>query len=115
MTNETYGIESLKAVIDVGISFPMQAAKTVKGKFKLIYILAFLDEARLLTEVLADKEMILKEFKDLTAEEKTELIAHAKESFDLPDDSVEILVENALTWGVSTITLINEAKKVLKK
>lgn len=115
MTNETYGIESLKAAVDIAISFPMQAAKTIKGKFKLIYLLAFLDEGRMLAEVIGDRDNIMKEFKDLTPEERAELVEHAKAEFDLPDDVVEVFVENALLWGVSTITLISEAKKLKKK
>ena len=115
MTNETYGIESLKAAVDIAISFPMQAAKTIKGKFKLIYLLAFLDEGRMLAEVIGDRDNIMKEFKDLTPEERAQLVEHAKQEFDLPDEVVETFVENALMWGVSTITLITEAKKLKKK
>lgn len=114
MTNETYGIESLKAAVDVAISFPMQAAKTIKGKFKLIYVLAFIDEFRELAEVVSDREMIVNEFKDLSAEERRALVDHAKEKFDIPDDKVELFVENALSLGVSLVTLINEAKALRK-
>lgn len=114
MTTETYGIESLKAAVDVAISFPMQAAKTIKGKFKLIYVLAFIDEFRELAEVVADREMIVNEFKDLSPDERLAIVAHAKEKFDLPDDKVELFVENALSLGVALVTLINEAKALRK-
>ncbi len=114
MTNETYGTESLKAAIDIAISFPIQAAKTIKGKFKLIHILAFIDEFRGLAEVVADREMVVKEFKDLTEDERQELIAHAKETFDLPNEDVEAFVEYGLMWVNSTVTLIQLAKGLKK-
>jgi len=112
MTTENYGIETLKRIVTVGISLPKQAAITIKGKFKLIYLLAFIDEARELAEVLAEKEQVVLEFSDLSIAERGELLEWAKEEFDLPDDKVEIFVENALTWGVSTIILFREAKEL---
>lgn len=115
MTNETYGIETLKRAVNVGIALPIQAAKTVKAKFKPWDILAFMDEVRELVEVMVVKEDVIKEFKDLSEEEKAELIAYAKEEFDLPDDDVEFFVENALLWAVSTIQLFKKAKELRAK
>lgn len=109
------GIESLKAAVSVAISFPFQAAKTIKNKFKIWDLLAFADEFKELATVIADRQNIADEFKDLDDAERDELLQYAKDEFDIPDDSVEVFVENALTWVDSTLTLINEAKKLKKK
>lgn len=109
------GIESLKAAVSVAISFPIQAAKTIKNKFKIWDLLAFADEFKELAIVIADKDSVVEEYKDLTKEERLELLEYAKDEFDIPDDTVEVFVENALTWVDSTLTLFNEAKKLRKK
>lgn len=115
MTTETYGIENLKKLIHLAIAIPFQAAKTVKEKFQLFDILGFIDELKDLAAVIKNRKQIGLELKDVSADERTALLSFAKEEFDIPDEKVEVFVENALTWGMSTLTLINEAKALKNK
>jgi hypothetical protein len=108
------GIEALKGAVSVAISFPFQAARTIKGKFKIWDILAFADELKELSVVISNRSSVAEEFKDLTLEERVEIIQYAKDEFDIPDEKVEIFVENALMWVDATVTLIGEAKKLKK-
>jgi len=108
-------IESLKEAVDVAISFPMQAVKTIKGKFKLWDLLAFADEAKNLIMVVNEKEEIIAELEDLTVPEIDELIQYAKERFDIPNDAAEVFIENGISWLRSTFNMIEQAKKLKKK
>ena len=108
------GIEALKGAVSVAISFPFQAARTIKGKFKIWDILAFADELKELSVVISNRASVAEEFKDLTPEERVEIIQYAKDEFDIPDEKVEVFVENALMWVDATVTLIGEAKKLRK-
>jgi len=115
MADNLLGIESLKEAVSVAISFPIQAAKTIKNKFKIWDLLAFADEFKDLAIVIADRKNVVDEYKDLSPEERQEILAWAKQEFDIPDDVVEVFVENALSWVDSTLTLIAEAKKLKKR
>lgn len=115
MTTETYGIETLKDAVHLAIAIPFQIAKTVKQKFQLFDILGFFDELKELAAVVKERDTISLELKDLSSAEKEELLAYVKEEFDIPDESLELFVENALSWAASTIALISEAKKLRKK
>lgn len=109
------GIENLKTAIHLAIALPVQITKTIKGKFQIFDILAFLDEFRELAEVIKGKKAVLDELKNLSPEERKQLIEFVKDEFDVADDRAEIFIENALSWVDSTLTLIEEAKTLKKK
>lgn len=114
MTTETYGIETLKKAVHLAIAIPFQAAKTVKEKFQLFDILGFIDELKDLAAVIKVRKQIGLELKDLTTEERQELIVYIKAEFDIPDDKLEFFIEKALEWANSTIALIEEVKTLKK-
>lgn len=109
---ELHGIETLKKAVHLAIAIPVQAVKTIKGRFQVWDLLAFIDEFRELTEVIKERKQIGVELKDLSPEERTELNAFIKDEFDIPNDKIESFAENALDWAESTVTLLEEAKNL---
>jgi len=112
---EEIGIEHLKKAIHLAIALPIQITKTIKTKFQLFDILAFIDEFRELTTVIKEKQLIVDEFENLSTAERKELFEFVKEEFSIPDSNAEIFIENALSWVDSTLILIDEAKALKKK
>ncbi len=112
---EELGIEHLKKAIHLAIALPIQIVKTIKTKFQLFDILAFVDEFRELTTVIKEKQLVVDEFENLSPAERKELFDFVKDEFDISDDKAEIFIENALTWVDSTLILIDEAKALKKK
>ncbi len=108
------GIENLKKAVHLAIALPVQIAKTIKGKFQLFDLLAFIDEFKELTEVNKVRKDVLAEIKDLDAAERDQLHAFIVDEFDIPNDKVELFIENALGWANATVTLIEEAKNLKK-
>jgi len=108
------GIEKLKEAVHLAIALPVQAVKTIKNKFQIFDLIAFIDEFRQFAEVIKARKDIVSELKDLTPAERKELHDYVKEEFDIPNDKVELFIENALAWADSTITLIEEVKKLKK-
>ena len=115
MTTETYGIDNLENALDVALAIPFQAIKTFKNKFQFFDVLAFVDEIRKLSELLKNKKQVGLELKDLSADERLQLIELAKQKFDIPNDKVEAFVEYALLWVNSTVVLVNMAKDLKNK
>lgn len=115
MPEETQGIETLKQAVHLAIAIPIQAVKTIKNKFQIWDLLAFIDEFKEMTEVIKQRKQIGLELKDLSPQERQELLTDIKSDFDIPNDKVEIFAENALTWAESTITLFEEVKTLKKK
>lgn len=108
------GIDKVKEAVSLAISLPTQLVKTVKKKFKFLDILAFVDELRMLAELIPNKNEIFLQLKDMSPEERKEIVEHIKEEFDLDNEQAEAFAENALTWVESTVKLIDEAKNLKK-
>lgn len=115
MAEETIGIDTLKKAVHLSIAIPFQAVKTIKNKFQIWDLVAFVDEFKELTEVIKERKQIGIELKDLSSSERIELKASIKEDFDIPNEKLETFIENALDWADSTITLYEEIKALKKK
>lgn len=114
MTTETYGIDTLEQAVDLAIAIPFQAAKTVKDRFQLFDILGFIDELKDLAAVIKNRKQIGLEIKDLSLDERQQLIQRIKDKFDIPNDKLEFFIEKALSWADSTVALIEEVKTLKK-
>ncbi len=108
------GIENLKKAIHLAISLPIQVIESSKKKIKFLAILNFIDEFKELTQLVKERDKVVAEIKDLSPEERTELLEYIKSEFDIPDDKLESFIENAITWAFSFITLVDEAKELKK-
>jgi len=109
MSNEAYGVEQMKKVLDViieggNVAPKVHAATNVVGKITALVPLA--DELAAL--VTLRPTLLKKEWHDLSDEEKAELKTHVKAKFDLEDDVLEAKVE-------AGFELVNEAVDLVEK
>lgn len=108
----TVGIENLKKAVKFAIDLAMQIA-AIK-KFKLISIFSFIDELLELGGVITSWKEIIAEFKDLDIAERQLVYDYVREEFDIPNDQVEVWVEEALGVALNILSLVERAK-LLKK
>jgi hypothetical protein len=106
------GIENIKNAVKFVIDFHLQISET--KKFRLTSIFNFVDELLQLGTVITNWKVIIEEFKDFTPAERQEVYEYAKQQFDIPDDEVEVWVEDVLNWLLYTISLVERAKALRK-
>lgn len=56
-------------------------------------------------------DKIMAEFKNMTAEQREELMAFVREEFDLPNDTIEEIVEKAISIALDVIAFLKQIKK----
>lgn len=110
------GIENTKKVVNLIIELGNAVDKTIKaeGGFEK-YVSAALS---LTDEIVALKDLnfgdFKLEFKDLTREERDELLAEVKAKFDLADDVLEARIEQWLTIANDGADLVFRAVKLVE-
>lgn len=108
------GIGNLKNLVDVAMSIPKQIADSSADGWQWTDAFSFTDEAFAVVRVGKTWKEIAAEIKDLDETERQELYTYFKEKFDIPDDQLEVWIEDAIEWAVITIKQI-ERFKALKK
>lgn len=110
-----FGIENLKKIVKFACDFTKEIASALAdGKFQWTEAFGFVDEIMAIPGVAKSFPAAKQELADLSPEEKAELYAYVVEEFDLPNDKVEAFVENALSFAISAVALV-EQWKALKK
>jgi ActR/RegA family two-component response regulator len=105
------GIEHFKVLIDVGLEVPKKIAEiTADGKVDLFEIIGLVPTATALVAVAKGWKDIVAEFKDLDDAERTQIHDYFAEKFTIPDKDVEAFVEDALSWALTTISLVQRFK-----
>lgn len=105
------GIEHLKQAALVGINFGKQIETAAEGGFKLIDLLGFVDEFTAIPGIVANKDNIVAEFKDLDAAERAELVTYVEQNLDLKNDRLEEIIEASLQAILAILTLVEKFKK----
>jgi hypothetical protein len=80
------------------------------GKISLGDLTNFMEPVLEASDAIANADQIPLEICDLDAEERTELLAYAKETFDIPQDDIEEIVECAFDILVQFHILIQKTK-----
>jgi hypothetical protein len=107
------GIENLKLVVGFACDFTKQIAEVLEDdKFQWHEAAQFFDEALRIPGVVRSIPEVKKELADLSEEERTELYNHFAEKFDIPNDKVEVFIENAVAWTLATLALVQEFKNL---
>lgn len=109
------GIEKLKAAVSVGIRLTEGVLEKLDDK-KLTW-LEVLGLAPILVDLPAlirDADALYDELQDLTEKENQELLAYVKEEFDVDNDNLEEVVEDALSV-VSALGTLAFSIKALKE
>lgn len=106
---EQFGTEQIIKVLDViieagNVAPKVQQASNVVGKISAL--LPMTDE--LVALISLQPTVLKKEWADLSVEEKSEIMTHAKDKYDIEDDGLEAKVEEGLM-------LVNEAVNFVAK
>lgn len=104
------GTQKLKDALKFIDDFTMQIAATKKFRFTSIF--NFIDDLLALGGVITSWKDIIAEWKDLDTAEKSEIIQYVKDEFDIPDDEVEAFIEDSFSWLLSTISLVERARRL---
>lgn len=113
MEDQKLGIDHFKTLITVGLDVPKKIADvTADNKVTLIEIVGMVPTATEVIAVAKSWKDIVAEFKDLDDTEKKELHDYFADKFDIPNDQVEAFVEDALAWGLSTVSLVQRFKEL---
>jgi len=109
----TTGVQATKAVI-LFLASLGAAVKSAQadGKIDLADLPHLMGPIMSITPAIANAKLLPAEFKDLSLEEKNEVVAFFKEKFDLPNDKTEALVEDAFDAVLVVLTFLQ--KHVLK-
>lgn len=105
-----FGIENLKKAALLAIQFGQQIEQSSKEGFKITDLFSFVDEIAQLPGVIASKDQIVQEFKDLTSEERAELVAYIETTLTLENKKVEELIEAGLEFLLSLLILVEKIK-----
>lgn len=98
--SEDYGIENLTKVLDLVIESGNVSGNIIalpEGKWyeKILPAVKLIDEIASLFSVTWNQ--VIPEFKDLSDNEKEILKKHFIEKFDIPQDNIEIIIEDSLS------------------
>ncbi len=107
-----YGIENLKKVVKFACDFTRQVATATADGWQWNDFFSFIDEAAQLPGVAKSWPDIKNEIGELSEEEREDLFYYVANEFDIPNDKVEMAIENSLAWVNSTINLVNQWKNV---
>jgi hypothetical protein len=101
-----YGVENLKKAVGFGLNLTEQIEKAGRDGFTWTDFLGFIDEIFQIPGIIANGDEIGRELKDLTEAEKEELISYAVAEFDIPNDKVEAIVEDALKLAFTVVAMV---------
>ena len=108
-----YDIQNIKELLLFVCRLVNAIDKTLEdGKFKFTELVNFIGAAQAIPAAVADIKEIPAEFKDLTDEEKAELVQYVKDEFDILGDEVEEFVEEAFKVALDLAKLIEKASEI---
>lgn len=111
---EKLGIENLKKAAKLGVQLGMQIEVAGEDGFQLTDLFGFVAPLSQLPAIIADKDALVAEFKDLDGDERAELLAYVETELTLQNKKIEKLVEGGLGILVSLLQFIDvyrESKK----
>jgi hypothetical protein len=111
---ELLGIENLKKMVKLSLDLTEQIANSTADGWQWTDTLSFIDELAAIPGVVKSWKDVSLELKDLSPEEREELYTYVVDEFDLPNDKVELFVENALLQAISLISLVEQFKELKK-
>lgn len=109
MTEEKFGIDNLKSVLVFGVTVGKTIAEDVADKkFTFTEIMALLPQLMKIPDLVAQKDAIVAEAKDLTIDEIRELVAVVEGVIN--NEDVVATIEDVISIGVAIKNLIGRFK-----
>lgn len=107
-----YGVENLKKAVGFGLNLTEEIEKAGRDGFTWTDALGFIDEIFQIPGIIASGEEIGRELNNLTEAEKEELFSYAVAEFDIPNDKVEAIVEDALKLAFTVVAMVVKWKGI---
>jgi len=104
--------EALKLVFDVAKSAEV---KLEDGKLSVVEILSLAYDARGVLDIIKNRKLIGEEVLDVDQDEFDELVEWAQEEFDLENDKIEEVVDDALLFLSTGAKLFWDIRDLKKK
>lgn len=111
---EVIGVENFKKLIKFSCGLTKQINTSTADGWQWTDALQFIDEAAEVPGIGKSFPAIAKELADLSKAETEELKVYLQEEFDIPNDSLEVVLENSIMQAVSLVALVNEWKNIKK-
>jgi len=105
-----FGIDNLKKIVGFACGLTKQISESLKDGWQWTDALSFVDEISAIPGAIKSLPAVKQEIADLSEDEKADLHAYVKDEFDIPDDKVEVLIEDSIAWTMSTISLVSRWK-----
>lgn len=102
---QKYGVENIKKFIKFACDFTKQAAESLKDGWQWTDPFSFVDEAMSAVGLGKSWELMKQEIIEMSPEEKQEINNYMQAEFNLDNDQVEFMVEQAVSWVLSTLAL----------
>lgn len=107
---EKLGVQKLRLAILFALSFSQKIAVGATDGFDWTDVSALIPDLLQIPAIVQDSAAIVAEFKDLDEAERNELSAEISTTFDIPNDKVELYVEEALKGSLYIVSLVNRFK-----
>lgn len=107
-----YGVENLKKFVKFACDFAKQVANSTADGWQWNDFFSFIDEAAQLAGLGKAWPEVKLEIAELSEEDREELFGYIADEFDIPNDQIELAIENSLAWVNSTVNLINQWKSL---
>jgi hypothetical protein len=104
------GVENLKKLVKFPLDLTKQITDSTADGWQITDLFSFVDELSTIPGIVKNWKETVAELKELDALERAELHAYVVTEFDIPNDKVEVFVENALLNVVSLIALYEQFK-----
>lgn len=105
-----YGIENLKKLIKFGCDLTKQITTALGDGWQWTDAFGFVDEIAAIPGIVKSFPAIQQELSELSPEERQELYDYLQEEFDIPNDRVEVFVENSLSLAIAAVALVEQWK-----
>lgn len=110
---QNFGVENLKKLIKFSCDFTEQITEALSdGKFSWVESFGFVDEVMQIPGVVKSFPAIKQELGELSNEERQELYDYLKEEFDIPNDRLEVFIENSLSLAIAAVALVEQWKAI---
>lgn len=109
------GIDNLKKITKFSCDFTKEVASAMEDKkFQWGEVFGFFDEIMAIPGVVKSFPEIGKEIADLDTTERAQLELYLQSEFDIPNDKLEIALENSIMFALSAVGLYNMWKSLNK-
>ena len=111
---ELIGIDNLKKLIKFSCDLTKQIQTSTADGWQWTDALSFVDDVAQVPGIAKSFKAIGQEIADLSETEREELKTYLQEEFDIPNDKLEVVLENSIMQAIALVNLVQAWKAVGK-